>query len=202
MIRLHPAPGAVVDEAIYPVNCSGGNRREIQCSAMRRREDRTRLAASEELGAGVGGIEHCGDSAPAGAEAADSASSRPRICAATQRVYVAAPDGVAGVSVGFVWSATPSASQNSPDPGKLRPFGQQVGRTRCGASDACSKRYVDVMSVGGKCPRASSMSEKHRSVRDLPLIQSTVKYGDLHIVRRRPVTDIVGSTGLDMSSHL
>ena len=43
MIRLHPASGAVVDEAIYLVNSSGGNRREIQCSGVRRREDRTGL---------------------------------------------------------------------------------------------------------------------------------------------------------------
>ena len=46
VIRLHPASGAVVDEAIYPVDCSGGNRREIQRSGVRRREDRTGLAAA------------------------------------------------------------------------------------------------------------------------------------------------------------
>ena len=45
VIRLHPASGAVVDEAIYLVNTSGGNRRELQCSDVRRRDDRTGLSA-------------------------------------------------------------------------------------------------------------------------------------------------------------
>ena len=63
VIRLHPASGAVVDEAIYLVNPSGGNRREIQRSGVRRREDRTGLAASGWGYEPGRGIERCGDSA-------------------------------------------------------------------------------------------------------------------------------------------
>ena len=62
VIRLNPASAAVVDEAIHPVNPYGANRREIQCSGVRGRADRTGLAAAGWLGAGAG-IERCGDSA-------------------------------------------------------------------------------------------------------------------------------------------
>ena len=57
VIRLHPASGAVVDEAIYLVNPYGANRREIQCSGVRRREDRTGLVACG-WGWGAGAAKH------------------------------------------------------------------------------------------------------------------------------------------------
>ena len=67
-------------------------------------------------------------------------------------------------------------SQNSPDPGEVRPFGQQsAGR------DVEYRRRrqapFDEISVGGQVPTRESMSEKHRSVGDLAPIQSTVKSG-------------------------
>jgi len=137
-----------------------------------------------------------------GAEDADSASSRPRICAATQRVYVAAPDGVAGVSVGFEWGAAPSASQNSPDPGALRPLGHQsAGRDvehRLPVPRATSTRCR----LGGKCPQHTSRPEKRPTCPWLAadLIDSQVR-GSARYPKASQVTDIVGSRiGLDMSS--
>ena len=54
----------------------------------------------------------------------------------------------------------------------------------------------------GQVPSHTSRPENDRPVRDLPLIQSTVKYaGSAHYPKVSQVTDIVGSRiGLDMSS--
>ena len=106
-----------------------------------------------------------------GAEAADSASSRPRICAATERVL---RRGARWRCRRFALSsnegATTSASQNSPDLGELRPLGQQsAGRDvehRLPVPRATSTRCR----LGGKCPQHTSRPENDRPVRDLPLI--------------------------------
>jgi len=126
-----------------------------------------------------------------GAEAADSAASRVRICAATERVYVAAADSVASVSLEFERGVQRHRRVRT-DLGEVRPVWSKVGRTRCGASVAGSKRSFVEMSVGGQVPSHTSGPENDRPVRDLPLIYSTVKYaGSVHYPKASQVTDIV-----------
>ena len=127
VIRLHPASGAVVDEAIYPVNRFWREpARNTVLGRERARRPHRPAQPPGGLGAGVGRHRALWRFRATGAEAADSASSRPRICAATERVYAAAPDGVACVSVEFEPGVQRHRqSQNSPDLGEVRPFGQQ-----------------------------------------------------------------------------
>ena len=183
VIRLHPASGAVVDEAIYLVNPFGGNRREIQCSGVRRREDRTGLRS---LRVGVTSLRgqaprphqanvdhravHGGLALrlrATGAEAADSASPRVRICAAKARMYGRLSD-----------SDPLSSNQRVQRHRRVRthrisvrsaPLGQQsAGR------DVEHRLPVPALlrrDVGwGQVPSHTSRSENDRPVRDLPLI--------------------------------
>lgn len=125
---------------------------------------------------GWGGIEHCGDSTSAGPEAVDSASLRPRICAATQRVYVVAPD---------VCPTSRSSSYGVQRHRRVRTHRIQVSSARL-----VNRRQDAIWNIGRRfhallrcdvgwvqVPSRTSMPDRHRSVGDLAPMQSTVKSG-------------------------
>ncbi len=139
-----------------------------------------------------------------GAEAADSASSRPRIGAATERVYVAArPMALPAFRVAFERGCNDiGKSELSRISGEVRPLGQQSAGRDVEHRLPVPRATSTGCRLGGKCPQRTSRPENDRPFRDLPLIQSRVKCAEsAHYPKAGQVTDIVGSRiGLDMSS--